>query len=293
MSRFCRFLCLVYLVVLAEAPSRALAAQSAMEAATQAAVALLDPELAPALVLAVGVGMDHRALEPATPLGIFPGLEFGVSVIAAKPPSSLGTAFSNTFANLNGSSSSFSPITDSVIPSLRFDLHKGIGNWVDLGVTVLPKMGAIPILSSSYFYGADLKFCVLNPQEGPTIAVRLSYSVNSFQFQQIRVTTTTWTPSLLISRKMGFADPYFGASLQYATGKVNLDVDLSNLAPAISALLPGVSQLTVLQSGRAIAGNLFGGVSLKIPMVGLRLTLEGAYNTSGMAYVGTKVGLSF
>jgi hypothetical protein len=295
MSRFCQFINLTCFFVLAGAPSGAFAAQSPLDAAIQAAEAQLDPELGSALVMAVGVGMDHHPLEPATPLGIFPGLELGVSVVASKPPSSLGTALSNTFSNLTGSSSnsSFSSITDLVIPSLRFDLHKGIGNWVDLGVSLLPKMGSIPILGSSYFYGADLKICVFKPQEGPTIAVRVSYNVNSFQYQGISLTTTTWTPSLLISRKMGFADPYLGASLQYATGTMSLTIDSSSLLPAYSALIPGVSQLTVSQSGRAIAGNLFGGVSLKIPVVGLRLTLEGAYNTGGMAYLGTKVGLSF
>lgn len=276
-------------------PIQSLTAEEAAAQAIQAATSQLDPSLGNAITMAIGIGMDHRPLEPATPLGLFPGLEMSLSLVLAKPNPSLGTAFSSSIANLTGSSSTydFSAISQAVIPSLRFQIHKGLGSWGDLGIAIFPPIKYIPLVGGSRFYAADLKVCLLNPQEGPTISARLSYNLNVFDFQNINLTTVTWTPAILISRKIGFADPYLGVSFQYTTGTLNLTLDSSSLLPEYAAGLSGIPTVTLTQGGKAIAANLFGGVSLKVPVIGLRLTLEGAYNTANMPYLGAKAGLSF
>jgi len=262
------------------------------DALIQTANAQIDPGLAPALVQTVGIGMDHRAFEPATPLGIFLGLDIGVSVALVKPPSSLGSALSATFVSLTGSSPDFSSMTQDAIPSIRFQIHKGLGNWVDLGFSALPSLSSIPVLGGSRLYGADLKICFWRPEEGPTLAFRVSYSLNYFSFRSVDVSTSTWTPALLMSKNFGSFEPYLGLSFQYATGLMNISIDSSALNSSFSGLasLPSIS---LSQSATSTAGNLFGGLSMRVPLIGLNLTLEGAYNTAYLTYVGTKIGLRF
>ncbi len=247
------------------------------------------------MVMAVGLGMDHRSFEPATPLGTAVGMDLGVSLALFKPPASLSVALENTFSNvLSGSSSAnFSDMNQLVFPSLRLQLHKGIGNRVDIGISALPLVKSIPGIGGSYFYGAEIKACLFRPEEGPTISARVSYNINYLQVNAIEVSTNTITPSILISRKMGFADPYLGMSLQYATGSLKMSLSPSSLPGAYASLLSGLPQVVLTQTGRSYAGNFFGGVSFKFPYVGINLVLEGAYNTANMNYVGTKIGFAF
>jgi hypothetical protein len=246
---------------------------------------LLNSTIANAIVKSIGLGMDYRAYEPATPLGTAAGVDIGIEATISKLPDDATTAISA----ITGASSGDSGSTIPILPSARFHLHKGLGNSTDIGISYLPPVSSIPIIGGSYLFGADLKICLYRPEEGVTWSIRTSYNINNIKIQQITIRTTTISPQLVISKQLDFADPYIGGGVQYATGSVSATIDL----PALPAPAPVIGPVTLSDEGKGFGGVLFGGISLKVPNAGLRLTLEGAYSTVGATYMGTKIGFSF
>jgi hypothetical protein len=114
------------------------------------------------------------------------------------------------------------------------------------------------------------------------VAARLSYNYTDFVLSGTNISTKTFTPEVLISREMEFADPYLGLGLSYALGTIDASITV-----------PPIPTQTVNKKGTAYAGMLFGGIAFKVPNVGLRLTVEGAYSTADVSYLGVKAGFSF
>jgi hypothetical protein len=249
---------------------------------------VLSPAITNAIVKSVGLGLDYRAYEPATPLGTALGLDIGIEATLAKPPPEVSDAIS-TLTSLGGGGSSGAGTQIPVLPSARFNIHKGIGNFVDLGFSYLPSLPSVPYIGKSSFIGGEIKICLYRPEEGVTWSIRGSYNVNTLKVETVTIKTTTITPQLLISKQLDFADPYIGAGFQYTSGYVEAQIDV----PPQPAPAPVFSPIVLKENGKGSGGIFFGGLSLKVPNVGLRLTIEMAYSTASMSYLGSKIGFSF
>ncbi|MEK7692079.1 MAG: hypothetical protein AAB425_13780, partial [Bdellovibrionota bacterium] len=138
----------------------------------------------------IGILTNHRPYQPATALGLF-GLEFGIEATLVHLPDTFMSSFSDlgsTSVSSGGSSSARrNPLvaaassTENPIPSLpmaRFHLHKGFGSIFDAGFSGL-------YFSSISILGGDLKATFYEPEEGPTLAVRLNYSRTTLDFGKL------------------------------------------------------------------------------------------------------------
>jgi hypothetical protein len=247
---------------------------------------ILSPTIASAIVKTIGLAMDHRPYEPATPLAKnLLGFDFGIEATMTKPPEDLSTAISSITSASGGGGSTSIPI----LPSARLHLSKSLGSRLDIGISYLPAVSSIPVIGGSSLFGGDLKLCLADPEEGVTWALRASYNINTIKISTITVNTTTFSPQLLISKKLEFADPYMGIGVQYTTGTVTASIT----PPSIEAPAPVLSTISLSEKGSGFGGVFFSGISLKIPLMNLRITLEGAYSTARVSYMGTKVGFNF
>lgn len=237
----------------------------------------------------LGIVLNHRSYEPATPLGTSPGIDLGVDVTLVQLPSTL----------LQGIPQAGTVTLPPIFPEARMlNLHKGLTDSIDIGASYFSYLGIT-------LWGADLKVVLANPEEGLTWAIRLGYASAYLPLgatQQdlnydgyslplslsMNLKTTTWTPQLLISRKLDFADPYMGVGYAFVTGSINFDVNTSLSIPK------GIT-LPQIPSASASGGAFFAflGLSLRMPILGLRMTLEGAYSPLGYNALGTKVGFGF
>jgi hypothetical protein len=221
--------------------------------------AVLNP-----IVKTAGIFSDHRPYEPATPLGYQVGLDLSAEVTLVKLPEDL-------LALQGGGSSQDSE--QMPMPALKLHLHKGLGESVDLGLSFMALLG-------NRMIGGGIKVVLVNPEEGPTWAFRVNYSTAHLKYELVNIDTQTITPQLLISRRLPFADPYLGVGYQFVYGSATVDLP----EPFPDILL-----------GRTMARSFmaFTGVGLRIPRLGLKFTLEGAYSSVGMHSLGTKIGFNF
>jgi len=248
----------------------------------------LDTTTASAFVKTVGLCMDNRSYQPATTQGGNVALDIGIETSLVQPPSDLGTAF----GSLSGSSSSSSS-SIPIIPSLKLSLHKGFGERFEIGGSVLPTLSSFQYIGGSLLLGFDAKFVIYQPEEGLTWAIRGSYNYNNltvnYSGMTIAIKSATITPQLLVSRKLDFADPYIGLGLQYTWGSISATVPV----PVPEGLPVAIPPYTLESNGSGYNAFLFIGVAMRIPTVGFKITLEGAYSPFGMNYIGTKISFSF
>jgi hypothetical protein len=203
----------------------------------------------------------HRAFEPATPLGKMLGLDVGVEVSLMKVTDDLASALKEVGAEL--------PI--AVLPIPRLHLHKGLGDRAEVGFSAVK-------YQNYRIYGGDFKLAVAMPDEGPTWAIRLNYTDAQMEWVRSR----TWTPEVLVSRKLDFADPYLGMGYSFVTGRVDYTLTFE-----------GVPLYTKRYDGSGSAFTAFTGVQFKAPGIGLRLVLEGSYNAAGAHGLGVNAGFGF
>jgi hypothetical protein len=248
-----------------------------LEGALSDVTSLLNEQFAKPFVTTFGLVFDHRAYEPATPLGTKIGVDLGVEVTLVQLPTSMRDSFAAQ--GLDFSSLTF-------LPSAKIlNFHKGWTDSVDLGTSIF-------WFQQYRIWSVEMKVVVFNPEEGLTWAVRLSRTALSIpigsidffgQSASFGIATTTWTPQLVVSRKLNFADPYIAVGYQYATGGINIEG------------ADEIRQILGIEPVSATGGGMIAvlGLSLTPPNVGLRLTLEGAYSTAGFNSLGTKIGFSF
>lgn len=228
---------------------------------------LLPAGTATEIIKTVGQFADQRPYEPASPLGTSAGVDLGIEVTLMRVPDSFT-------AKLQEAGVSSGTELPPAVPLPRIHLHKGIGKRVDIGVSWIG-------YQDYRIYGGDVKVVLFNPDQGPVWALRLGYANARLGF----VFSKTWTPQLLISRPLHFAEPYLGIGYQIITGKIAVPVPL----PA-----PFDDQAATINSeGKAQSFMAFTGVGFTLGPTGIRLTLEGAYNQKGAHTLGTKVGLRF
>lgn len=216
------------------------------------------------IIRSVGLATDHRPYEPATPLGTSIGLDLGIEATLVKLPDEFSTALQNA-----GLTSTTAPPS---IPLPRILIHKGIGNRVDIGLSWIG-------YRDYKIYGGDFKVVLSKPDEGLTWALRLNYARSKISF----VKTQTFTPQLLVSRKLAFADPYMGIGYQWSKGSITVPIPLP--APFDSL----TQDVTAEATGKSFMSFL--GVLFVLGPTGIRIGLEGSYNASGHHTLGTKVGL--
>lgn len=236
----------------------------------------LSGPVADAAVKTLGLTFDHRPLEPATPLGTQLGLDLGIEVDVIQLSPELSHALT---------AAGFDISLPPLLPSARLiNLHKGLSDSVDIGGSYLNYTGY-------QIWALEMKVVLSRPEEGLTWALRLGYTSVHFPVGSttlfgttvnLNIDTVTWTPQLLVSKRLEFADPYLGIGFQYATGSLNV-------SQSGDFVIPGISSV----KGAGGSPMAFIGVSLKVPNVALRLTLEGTYSTAGFNALGTKLGLSF
>lgn len=239
-------------------------------------------ELAGPVITGMGLALDFRDYEPATPLGTKIGLDLGVASAALVQ---VVPSMNAALAQYTGSALPLPVLPNAAV----LILHKGIGERVDLGATFLPPLPFLATvgLQGVWWWGASIKVAVWVPEEGPTIAIRGSFTQAYLPFTSGSTTVTinpqVITPVILMSRELQFADPYVGVGYQYAFGSLGLLID----SPAP---IPDVS---VPYSGSGGGFLALGGLSLRMPYLGFRLTLEGAYSGVGANSLGTKVSFRF
>lgn len=219
----------------------------------------LDADLTKAIITTAGFGFVHRPFDPATALGKNPGLELGIEATLARIPTSLAPALENA-----GVDSGFTEI--GVIPSPKLHLRKGISDVTTFGFSFLWWQKVV-------LWGTDLKFTVVEPEEGVTVAWRLLYSSASVSY----VTSDTWATDVLISRHLDFADPYLGIGGEYVRGWISINDGLGG---------------NIKGDAKLGAGKAFIGLKMRPEGIGLALTLEGGYHTQTMHWLGLRFAIS-
>lgn len=231
---------------------------------------LLGFDIVSPIVKSIGLTTAHRAYEPATSLGTFVGLDMGVEVTLAKLPEDFATAL--TQAGSPGASNI------PFLPVPRINLHKGLGPKAELGLS--------GILYRSYrIIGLEAKFVIAQPEEGPTWAFRMNYTSCILTVPDtvtLELSTKTFEPEIVVSRRLDWAEPYIGIGYMAAIGTLKITVDLPDPLPDQESSATG-------RGGGFLA---FTGVGLRAPALGLKLTLEGSYSTEDAHTLGVKFGFN-
>lgn len=217
----------------------------------------------------VGAGTQHRSFDSAAAPGDRASPEIGVEVTLFKITEKLVKAL--------GKAGMETDLPIQALPLPRLHLRQGLGSKASVGFSFVRLLGY-------KVYGGDLKINLSSPEEGLSWALRTAYTYSSIGF----VTASTWSPQLLISKPMPFADPYLGIGAQITSGKITVEVDED---PDTGTPLPEPLEL----SGKSLARGYFAfmGVVFRMSTRGLQLALEGSYNGAGTHTIGAKLGLRF
>ncbi|OFZ56386.1 MAG: hypothetical protein A2428_02815 [Bdellovibrionales bacterium RIFOXYC1_FULL_54_43] len=249
---------------------------------------VLPPSAVKEIIKTLGILTNHRSYQGAAPLGNT-GLDLGIEATLVHLPEGFAPALSE--AGMGGAG-----LTSGSLPMTKLHFHKGMGKTVDFGASGL-------YYSGNYIWGVDLKFVLVEPEEGLTWAFRFGYSETKLDMSRfaisgipikvggveigqgsLKLATRTLTPQLLASRRLDFAEPYFGMALEMTSGQIQIPVSMNVLEEKQTMSSAATSASEVF---------LFTGVSFRIPNAGLRLCIEGGYGTLGMHALGLVVGLSF
>lgn len=155
------------------------------------------------------------------------------------------------------------------IPAARLMVHKGMSDKVDAGISFLGFAGYL-------LAGADLKFVLSHPEEGPSFALRTSYTYGKLDFVKVDI----FSMQLLAGRKLDFAEPYLGLGFNYIAGKLTYSYEV----------VPGVS-VPIVQTTNANGLFAFIGTAFALGPTGLRLSIEGGYAPSGANHLGLAIGV--
>jgi hypothetical protein len=222
---------------------------------------LVSQSTANEFIKVVGLSAANRPLEPATALGA--GFAAGVELSLVQVPASFGRELAGY-----GVDAEMPPF----LPVPRIHLQKGLGERLSVGVS-----GAM--YRDYRILGGDVKWTFAQPEEGITAAFRLCYSDALLDFVRAR----TWSPQLLVSRSLHFADPYLGLAWQSTRG----ELAFSFTDPSLGVALPYDG------SGSARAFMAFLGLQLRLPGAALQLAIEGSWSSQGANSLGTKFGFRF
>ncbi len=223
--------------------------------------ALLAQSFADETVRMVGALTDHRAYDPAANSGSM--LEAGIELTLIRVPQSFITELESVGLT----------DTSSIPPSLplpRLHARVSLGPRFSVGASAL-RYQAYEV------YGGDVKLVVAQPTEGVSWALRLAYSQATLGV----ASTRSWTPQVLLSKPLTFAEPYLGLGYQLLYGKVTVEQDVMGIP------------VTASKAGTARQPFAFLGLQIRPTRPGFLVSVEGAYNPAGLPTLGAKVGLTF
>lgn len=183
------------------------------------------------------------------------------------------------------------------IPVVKLHFHKGLGKAVDVSAS-----GAF--LSGVYILGGQLQYAFIRPaRSGMFWALRLGYSVSSIDMTKLafaksftsvnvngvpitvnalNIKTKAFTPSLVFSRPMDFAEPYMGIGYSHTSGKFTMGYSATLLTQTLS------QSYSASETGK----NIFSFLGVAFDVFGLRVTMEGGYSFLGYHTMGIKAGLA-
>jgi hypothetical protein len=242
--------------------------------------AFLANEVVNAAVKSIGNVFAHRAYEPATPMTTQYHLDVGIEAGVIQLPRDLSNAFLNA-----GLSVEMPP----VFPMIKYlNVHKSLSDSLDIGGSYVAYMRYVA-------WALEAKLAVYQPEEGPTWAIRFCYTNTNLPIGDsslegltgsLSLNAKTFSPQILISKKLDFADPYLGVGYNYILGTVKFEVSGT---PAAGVAIQDTTEVT----GRGQNFVSFMGVSFTVPHIGLRLVLQGEYSPAGYNSVGSKIGIRF
>ncbi len=191
----------------------------------------------------------------------------------------------------------------SFVPGARLHLAYGITKAVDVSVSGLWYLG-------TYFAGGGIKVKVFEPEEGPAFAVRATYNFTNLDFSSLPIQlptvsltgsdstsvgivlqTQALTSHVVMSKRMTWAEPYAYAGLEVATA---ISILTGDTTVTVEGLGSQTQRSSVASQRLWYYGIVAGtGVIFRIPYVGMKIALEGAYSSLGMPTLGTQIGVSF
>lgn len=130
-------------------------------------------------------------------------------------------------------------------------------------------------------YGGDFKWAFWVPDEGPTWALRLCYAQSNLDYLRVK----SWSPQLLVSRKLNFADAYLGAEYTWMTGRI-VGSQTQDLGPPVGSVTVNID----VQDIKTTSASAFMGLGLRIPGVGIKIALEGPIALSKPTHWGFSWG---
>ena len=165
----------------------------------------------------------------------------------------------------------------TTLPMIKLQVHKGLTARVDVGLSYLA-------LLRYSVYGGDIKYALHVPEEGPTWAIRICHTVSNLDY----IRTSSWSPQLLVSRKLDFAEAYLGAEYTWIWGRI-VGSQTQNLGPPIGTVTASVD----IDDIRSTSASTFLGLGLRVPALGLKVGLEGAYSFVKAHSLGLQLGFSW
>ena len=178
---------------------------------------------------------------------------------------------------LNANGIPGTPPAAPAVPMAKLAIRKALSPGADIGISGLGFRG-------QFILGGDLKIVLHEAEEGPSFALRLGYTYSKVPYAYVK-TCSTFSPEIVMSQPLYFAEPYLGIGGRYIRG--TLSVPFQGSPP----LFP---DFTVEKSGGGITGYAFTGVFFRVlGAQGLRLGIEGSFDLSGYHTMGGVFGLGF
>lgn len=267
-----------------------LSSSSALAAAPELDLgAILPDPVGNILVKTLGILLDHRPYQGASPRGKS-GWDFGVEATLVHLPADLNSSLESVGMSAPSSSSI------GALPSAKIHLTRGMSDKVDIGFSGLYYPGIL-------IWGANLKFNLIQPEEGLAWAFRFGYSDTSIDLSKmgfsglpvdvggvnigtanLKVGTQTLSPQIVASKRLTFAEPYIGGGVQWTRGQIEVPVHID---------VSGETQTLTTKTYYAYQAMAFTGVNFLLDPLGIRLAFEGAYGHQGMHSLGLLIGFSF
>ena len=234
----------------------------------------LPQNVADGVIKTFGIYTVHRSYQGASPLILSNSVDLFVEGSMVK----FGDALANALDANGIPSSSIKNIPAA--PALKLHLVKAINERADLGFSGI-------FVGPQHIYGFDLKIILSNPEEGITSALRIGYTVSHVPISYV-TSCKVWSPELVFSRKLYYAEPYLGFGARFISGTLEVPFSLPAIGPVPA------QNFTLTKDGSGITEYAFTGVYFRIlGAQGLRLGLEGSFDFSGFHTMGAVVGLGF
>jgi hypothetical protein len=212
------------------------------------------------MVKTTSIGTGHRAMQPASSLGLIFGLDIGIEVTGISLPDNFKTALA--LATQQPASQ-----VPSVVPIPKLNLHKGFPFGVDLGFSYSTYQSTFTVWGIDGQYGF-----IKSPVD---LAGRISYGHSHLYFFDSHILNI----DAVASKNLIIIEPYVGLGLQTWSGSLNVTGASVGLPANVSANSSGTT------------GHFFVGVPIKLGFFHLTGELDTSF--AGITTYGGKTSFSF